>query len=232
MKIFAVSDLHLPGNQEKPMDIFGGNWTGHFEKLRADWLDKVQAEDAVLLAGDFCWAMTLDDALSDLKRLAELPGKKILIRGNHDYWWHGIGKIRAALPENMYALQNDSMKIENVVFCGSRAWCVPGSPDFDEADEKIFLREAERLRLSFHCAKKLREEGDKLVALVHYPPFNVRRENSLFTDMFEENKVDAVVYGHLHGKESRGDKLVKKNGIDYYLTSCDMVDNKLTEIIL
>ncbi len=232
MKIWAISDLHLSTTGEKPMDVFGANWVGYVEKIVADWKTKVEDGDVVLICGDISWAMTLENALKDLSVVAPLKGKKILIRGNHDYWWHGIGKIRAALPENMYALQNDSMKIENVVFCGSRAWCVPGSPDFDEADEKIFLREAERLRLSFHCAKKLREEGDKLVALVHYPPFNVRRENSLFTDMFEENKVDAVVYGHLHGKESRGDKLVKKNGIDYYLTSCDMVDNKLTEIIL
>ena len=125
MKIFAVSDLHLPGNQEKPMDIFGGNWTGHFEKLRADWLDKVRAEDAVLLAGDFCWAMTLDDALSDLKRLAELPGKKILIRGNHDYWWSGITALRKSAPDDtFYFLQNDCMRLEDWIICGSRGWHV------------------------------------------------------------------------------------------------------------
>ena len=153
MKIWAISDLHLSTTGEKPMDVFGSNWVGYVDKIVKDWKNKVADGDIVLVCGDISWAMTLENALKDLSVIAPLKGKKILIRGNHDYWWHGIGKIRAALPENMYALQNDSMKIGNVVFCGSRAWCVPGSPDFDEADEKIFLREAERLKLSFHCAK-------------------------------------------------------------------------------
>ena len=109
---------------------------------------------------------------------------------------------------------------------------MPGSPDFTEQDRKIYNRETERLKLSLKSAVKDRQEGDKLIALVHYPPFNVRRENSAFTDIFEEYKVDAVVYGHLHGKDVRSDKLLIKNGIKYFLTSCDQVDNKLTEIIL
>ena len=232
MRIWAISDLHMSPTGEKPMDVFGANWVGYLDKIVADWKNKVEEEDVVLIGGDISWAMTLENALKDLAVIAPLKGRKILIRGNHDYWWHGIGRIRAALPENMFALQTDSVKFGDTVFCGSRAWCVPGSPDFGEADEKIFKREAERLRLSFYTAAKLRGEGDKLVAVVHYPPFNVRRENSLFTDMFEQNGVNAVVYGHLHGRESRADRLVKKNGIDYYLTSCDMVDNKLTEIVL
>ena len=87
MKLFAVSDLHLPGNQDKPMDVFGGNWTGHFDKIKEDWLARVGEEDAVLIAGDISWAMTLPDALTDLEKMKELPGKKIFIRGNHDYWW-------------------------------------------------------------------------------------------------------------------------------------------------
>ena len=90
MKVFAVSDLHLPGNQNKPMDVFGGNWTGHLEKIKSDWAEKVSQDDIVLLAGDTSWAMVLDDALSDLRKLAGLPGKKVFIRGNHDYWWSGI----------------------------------------------------------------------------------------------------------------------------------------------
>lgn len=232
MKVFAISDLHISTTGEKPMDIFGGNWVGYLEKIVRDWEEKVTDDDIVLIGGDISWAMTLENALKDLSVIFPLKGKKILIRGNHDYWWHGIGKIRAALPPDVYALQNDSVKIGNVVVCGSRAWSVPGSPDFGEADEKIYNREAERLRLSFYTADKLRTEGDRLIALVHYPPFNVRRENSAFTDLFEKNGVDAVVYGHLHGTTSRADRLVRKNGIDYYLTSCDMVENKLVEIKL
>jgi len=232
MKFYAISDLHLSVSNEKPMDIFGGNWVGYIEKIREDWLSKVTAEDVVLIGGDISWAMSLDDAKKDIYTLADLPGKKVFIKGNHDYWWSGITKVRDMLPENFYALQNDSIKFGNVVICGSRCWSVPGAPDFKEQDMKIYLRETERLKLSLKSAQKMLEEGDILVALIHYPPFNVKRENSLFTDIFEEYGVDSVIYGHLHGKSVRADKLVEKNNIKYYLTSCDQVDNKLTEILL
>ena len=232
MKIFAISDLHLSISTNKPMDIFGGNWVNYMDKIRQDWVNKVTDEDLVLIGGDISWAMNIDDAKIDLEYLASLPGKKILIKGNHDYWWSGIGKVRDILPCNFYALQNDSIRFDGVVICGSRCWSVPGSPDFNEQDRKIYLRETERLKLSLKDCYKLKQDGDKVIALIHYPPFNVHRENTLFTDIFEEYKVDKVIYGHLHGKNVRSDKLVKKNGIEYYLTSCDQVDNILTEIIL
>ena len=232
MRIFAISDLHISTNTNKPMDVFGGNWVGYMEKIRADWTGKVSDDDLVLIGGDISWAMNLEDAEKDIKTLEDLKGKKIFIKGNHDYWWSGIGKVRDILPEDFYALQNDSMRFNGVVICGSRCWSVPGSPDFKEQDMKIYLRETERLKLSLSSASKTRQEGDKLIALIHYPPFNVHREDNLFTQIFEENKVDAVIYGHLHGKTVRADKLVVKNGVKYYLTSCDQVENKLTEILL
>ena len=136
------------------------------------------------------------------------------------------------LPENFYALQNDSIRFDGVVVCGSRCWSVPGSPDFTEQDMKLYLREQERLKLSLKDAVKLKQDGDKLIALMHFPPFNVQREDSAFTQIFEEYGVDSVIYGHLHGKSVRADKIVVKNGIKYYLTSCDQVENKLTEINL
>ena len=131
------------------------------------------------------------------------------------------------MPENFYALQNDCVKFGNVIICGSRAWCVEGSPDFHEQDKKIYLREVERLRLALKTAEKIKEDGDEIYCLIHFPPFNVRRESSLFTDLFESFGVKKVIYGHLHGKESRSDLKVVKNEIEYYLTSCDLVDNKL-----
>lgn len=232
MKFYAISDLHISTNTNKPMDVFGGNWVGYLEKIKSDWQEKVSDDDVVLIGGDISWAMTIDDAAKDILTLSELKGTKVLIKGNHDYWWSGIGKVRDMLPEKFFALQNDSIKIGNVVICGSRCWSVPGSPDFNEQDMKIYLRETERLKLSLKSAEKLKQDGDKLLALIHYPPFNVKRENSAFTDIFENYKVDAVVYGHLHGKNVRADKLVEKNGVKYYLTSCDQVENKLTEIQL
>lgn len=232
MKIYAISDLHISTNTNKPMDIFGGNWVGYMEKIRADWQQKVSDDDLVLIGGDISWAMNIDDAKLDILSLKDLKGKKILIKGNHDYWWSGIGKVRDILPEGFYALQNDCIRFDGVVICGSRCWSVPGSPDFNEQDRKIYLRETERLKLSFSSAKSLLQEGDKLIALIHYPPFNVNRDDTLFTQIFEQNGVHSVIYGHLHGKSVRADKLVKKNGVNYYLTSCDLMDNKLTEIKL
>jgi len=232
MKIFAISDLHISTNTNKPMDIFGGNWVGYMDKIRIDWTEKVSDEDIVLIGGDISWAMTIEDAQKDINTLTDLNGKKILIKGNHDYWWSGIGKVRDMLPENFYALQNDSIRFDGVVVCGSRCWSVPGSPDFNEQDRKIYNRETERLKLFIKNAEKLKKEGDKLIALIHYPPFNVKREESEFTKIFEQYRVETVVYGHLHGKSVRADKLVVKNGVKYILTSCDQVDNKLTEIIL
>ena len=153
MKIFAISDLHISTNTNKPMDVFGGNWVGYLDKIFDDWRLKVTDDDIVLIGGDISWAMSIEDAVHDILLLKDLPGIKVFIKGNHDYWWSGIGKVRDILPKNFYALQNDCIKFGNVVICGSRCWSVPGSPDFNEQDMKIYLRETERLKLSFKAAK-------------------------------------------------------------------------------
>ena len=230
MKIFAISDLHMSNANSKPMDIFGVKWVDYIDKIKADWTLKVTDEDLVLIGGDISWAMDLPDALIDIFSLENLPGKKVIVRGNHDYWWKSISRVRQGLPKGFYALQNDSLKFGNVILCGSRAWCVEGSPDFKEQDRKIYLREVERLRLALKSAEKIKQDGDEIYCLIHFPPFNVRRENSLFTQLFEEYGVKKVIYGHLHGKDSRADLKVLKNGVEYYLTSCDLVDNKLVLI--
>lgn len=232
MKIFAISDLHLSTTAPKPMDIFGTGWTDYIQKISDDWQQKVGDDDLVLIAGDISWAMQLEDALKDLETLTLLKGRKVFIRGNHDYWWKSISRIRASLPEGFYALQNDCVRFDNLLVLGCRGWTVEGDKDFTEQDKKLYLRERERLHLALKNAEKERKDGDKLIAMVHFPPFNVKRENSLYTDLFERYGVDAVVYGHLHGKDCKGDKLVKKNGVVYYLTSCDLVQNKLVEITL
>ena len=227
MKFFAISDLHMSTTTNKPMDIFGSKWVDYLDKIKDDWNAKVSDEDVVLIGGDISWAMDLSDAVVDINTLVSLKGKKVFVRGNHDYWWKSISRVRATLPEGFYALQNDSVKFNNTIICGSRAWCVEGSPDFKESDRKIYLREVERLRLALKDAEKIKEDGDEIWCLIHYPPFNVRRENSLFTELFESYGVKKVIYGHLHGKDSRADLKVVKNGLEYYLTSCDLVDNKL-----
>ncbi len=231
MKIYAISDLHLSLCGDKPMDVFGAKWDDYLNKIKADWNEKVSDDDIVLISGDISWAMELESALKDIDFIAKLKGVKILIRGNHDYWWQGITKLRSLLPKNIFAIQNDAVKIGNIVFCGSRGWAVEGSPDFHEHDKKIYLREVERFKLALKDAEKLREEGDKLICLIHYPPFNVRRESSLFTKLFEEFKVDKVVYGHLHGKDVKVYLNTSINGVEYILASCDIVENKLVEVL-
>ena len=230
MSIFAVSDLHLSFNSEKPMDVFGAHWEGHFERIKKDWLEKVTENDAVLIAGDISWAMKLQDGAKDLERLAELPGTKIFIRGNHDFWWNGIGKLRALVPDPSFVfLQTDCTRFENYVIVGSRGWSCPGSLDYSERDQKLYLREAERFRLAFAEANKIRREGDTLVAMIHYPPFNLKKEPSLFTTLFEKEGVDKVVFGHLHG-ETYFPMTTEKNGITYHLTSCDKTAFRLIKI--
>lgn len=230
MKIFAISDLHMSVANPKPMNIFGIKWDNYLEKIAEDWLKKVTDDDVVLIAGDISWAMNATDALKDFEYFKTLPGKKVFVRGNHDYWWKGITNLRERVPENCYLLQNDAIKIQNVIFCGSRSWLCPGSPDFKATDEKLFARETERLRLALFKAQELRCDGDKLVVITHYPPFNVKRDNNAITELIEQNNATAAVYGHLHGKDARADKMLVKNGVKYYLTSCDLIDNKLVSI--
>ena len=212
------------------MNVFGGNWDGHFEKIKRDWLNKVQPDDVVLISGDISWAMKLPDALVDLRSLADLPGKKVFIRGNHDYWWNGITKLRDSAPnESFIFLQTDAVRIGEYVLIGSRGWTCPGSPDYTEQDKKLYIREGERFRLAFAAADELYQDGDKKIVMIHYPPFNLKAEDTVFTDLFEQNHVDKVVFGHIHGAAYFPIK-TERNGIEYHLTSCDKIGFQLTRI--
>ncbi|MCH5160901.1 MAG: metallophosphoesterase [Clostridiales bacterium] len=227
MNVYAISDLHLSINNPKPMDIFGHSWDNYLQVIESS-LAEVGQDDLVLLAGDLSWAMTLDAAKPDLEYIATLPGKKIITRGNHDYWWKGIGSVRAALPSNVYAVQNDCVKFGNVIVCGSRGW---SADDKTEEGKKLFARELIRINMSLSAGAKMREDGDKLIFMIHYPPFNARFDDSEVTALFEQHNVTAVVYGHLHGKDCRSKSLVTKNGIPYYLTSCDQIRNTAVKIL-
>ncbi len=231
MKVFAISDLHLSSVVEKPMDIFGKSWENYFEIICRDWRDKVSDEDLVLLPGDFSWAMRIDEALPDFALVAELPGKKVILRGNHDYWWNTLSQVRSALPPRFYALQNDCFRFDNVLICGTRGWLCPDGDNLSQEDKRIYLRENERLKLSLAAMQKMRVDGDKVIAIMHFPPFNGRYEDSDFIHQLVAADVNTVVYGHLHGKDCRAELHMKKFGMDLYLTSCDLVGNKLTRIL-
>jgi len=220
MRVFAIADPHLSGAKPKPMDIFGPNWTGHPEVFFARWRDTVDDEDLVLVPGDISWAMTLDEAMVDLEAIAALPGTKVLLRGNHDYWWPSIGKLRAALPTKMYALQNDALLIDDVVIAGTRGWTCPGSFEFTEQDEKIYSRELERLKLSLEKARALK--GKRFVVMLHYPPTNVRLEPSGFTELIGEAQLDHLVFGHIHGETKL--ELPTIAGVDIHFVAADALN--------
>ncbi len=228
MKLYAVSDLHLSGKADKPMNVFGEGWEGHFEKIKADWQKKVEEDDVVLLGGDTSWGMKLEEGLYDVNLLQPLKGHKVVVRGNHDYWWSSVSRVREGAAGITF-LQNDCVKFGKYVIAGSRGWTSPGSADFTDADMKIYKREAERFRLAFREAKKVLSEGDELVVLMHYPPMGVKKEETLFTELFEENGVKKVVFGHLHGAGYYPLKS-EKDGIEYYLTSCDKLHFTLAQI--
>ncbi|MCL2569641.1 MAG: metallophosphoesterase [Firmicutes bacterium] len=233
MKIYAISDLHLSFIADKPMDLFGGHWTNYEERILSDWNSKVGADDVGIIAGDISWAMRMEETAKDFEFLKKLNGHKIIIRGNHDYWWKSISRIRSELGADFSVLQNDSVKIGNTIFAGTRGWRVPERRQGqNDEDKKIYAREVQRLELALKDVEKKRQEGDKLIAVIHYPPFNSTRDNSQFTELMEQYKVDVCVYGHLHGKPGRAELITQKNGIKYYLTSCDILDFKVTEINL
>jgi predicted phosphohydrolase len=232
MRVFAIADLHLSINNPKPMDIFGEAWAGYMEKIEDSWRRQVGDDDVVLLAGDFSWAMKFDDALTDLEYIAKLPGKKVLVRGNHDYWWKSITNMRNEFPKSIFAVQNDCLRFGSVLVSGTRLWTVPeaGKAQNDE-DKKIFLREHERLKLSLAAMKNLRKDGDTVIVMTHFPPHNANMQQSVFMSAMEEAGVDICVYGHLHGKKARLEKSFLKNGIKYYLTACDFLQNELLQIL-
>ena len=230
MKIFAISDLHLDINNSKPMDIFGPVWHGYIDKIVEDWNKKVKDEDVVILAGDFSWAMMLEDVVSDFEWLNKLKGTKIIIRGNHDYWWNSVSKVRNILPNGIYALQNDAIKIENKIFCGNRGWLIPEGKLNTAENNKIYARELIRLDMSLAAAKKLQNDGDEIIYITHFPPFNNKIESSEFTKRIADSGVKKVVFGHLHGYVNPNMRYNEIDGVEYYLTSCDAVKNSLVEI--
>ncbi|HOB64570.1 MAG: hypothetical protein GX095_01420 [Clostridiales bacterium] len=231
MNVYAISDLHLSSGDDKPMDIFGAVWADYWQHICADWDTKVKDDDIVLIPGDISWAMKLDGALLDMQMIDALKGIKVITRGNHDYWWESISKLRAKLPPTIKSIQNDAIRIGDFVICGTRGWTVPeaGLKSTPE-DIKLYEREKIRLDMSLKAADGIRQEGDRLIVMMHFPPFNSRLEDSDFTRLIDAHKADAVVYGHLHGTASRAVLKTEKRGIPYYLTSCDLVGNKLVQI--
>ena len=221
MALWAISDLHLALNSDKPMDIFGDKWANHDEKIKENWLSKVAPCDTVLIAGDISWSMSMDDGIEDLEWIHKLPGTKILIKGNHDYWWSSITKLNS-LYEDMDFIQNNFFSYKDVAICGTRGWNCPGSTRFSTHDEKIYDRELIRLRLSLDAAVK--KGFTKIIVMLHYPPTNDKFEETELIKIVKEYNVARVIYGHLHGPSLN--RLYEGNieGVEYIVTSCDYLN--------
>ncbi|QYE97770.1 metallophosphoesterase [Paraclostridium sordellii] len=229
MSLYAIGDLHFSTAVNKPMNIFGDNWENHEKKIIDSWNSKVNKNDTVLIVGDTSWGINMDEATFDLDIIHNLPGKKIYVKGNHDYWWTTVAKLNK-LYKDMSFLQNNFYSYNEYAICGTRGWICPNDVKFTEDDAKIYKREAHRLKLSLDAAKKAGFK--KVIVITHYPPTNDKLEPSLFTDIYEEYKVEKVIYGHLHGKESFKMGLEGiREGVEYKLVSCDYVDFNLVKIM-
>ncbi len=221
MALYAISDLHLALSGDKPMDIFGEHWSKHDEKIKKNWLSKINEDDTVLIAGDISWAMKSGESEADLKWIDSLPGKKIISKGNHDYWWGSISKLNSMF-ENTKFLQNNFYEYGEYAICGTRGWICPGSDRFTSHDEKIYLREGIRLKLSLDEAKK--NGFNKFIVMLHYPPTNEKFMPSQFTEICTEYGVEKVIYGHLHGKCLNRVLEGEFNRVEYIMTAADFID--------
>ncbi len=222
MKLYALGDPHLSfdaeGNEYKPMGIFGDSWQNHGRKIRQNWLECVTDEDVVLLPGDISWAMTLDEVQYDLDFLADLPGKKIITKGNHDLWWESLSKIKKILPEGMDVLQNNCIVLGDTAICGTRGWTCPEGDHVDPHDEKIFQREVGRLKLSLDSVPK---DVPHKIVMLHFPPVNGKHEKSALTELMEQYQVELCLYGHLHSYSLLNAFEGEHWGVDFQLVSAD-----------
>lgn len=217
MAIYTIGDLHLSLGCEKPMDIFPG-WQGYMEKLEHHWNTLVRPEDTIVLAGDTSWAMKLEDTAADFSFLQRLPGQKLLLKGNHDYWWTTVKKMERFLLENgfdsLHIVHNNSILAEGLAICGTRSWMFDvGEPH----DEKVMNRELGRLRASLQAAP----EGIERVAFLHYPPVYPNANAQQVIDLLKEYNVKRCYYGHLHGNAIRFAVQGTVDGIEYRLISAD-----------
>jgi len=220
MSIYAISDLHLSLSGEKPMDIFGEAWRDHAERIAGNWDAMVRPHDTVLLVGDLSWALRFEDAKRDLEYIAARPGNKILVRGNHDYWWRreSTTRIQRQLPANMKLLHGHGIVVEDVGIAGTRGWRLEAPEDPDAGDAKVMRRELAYLERGL---SEIPAGVSRKIAALHYPPFDADLEPNAFADVLQAHKVDIVVYGHIHtGYYLEGNI----NGVQYKLVSADHVD--------
>lgn len=233
MSIYVVGDLHLSFSVDKPMDIFGDNWENHAEKIKENWIKKVNNKDTVILPGDFSWATYLEETHKDFQFLNELPGKKIMSKGNHDYWWTTVTSMNRYLKENNFEniefLYNNSYLIENKIIVGTRGWINSWK---SQENYKILKRENDRLKLSIKDGINKFGEDKEIIAFIHYPPFykeNVTEEIDFIKTLNKYN-IKKCYYAHLHSDSHKDAIEGIVNGIEFKLVSSDYLNFDLLKI--
>ena len=230
MAIYVIGDLHLSFNTNKPMDIFGINWQNYEEKIKQDWLSKVKQEDTVILPGDFSWAMYLDETDKDFEFINNLPGQKILLKGNHDYWWTTVTSMRRYIQEqdfeNIDFLYNNSYEFENKIIAGTKGWNISE----DQEDIRLTKREVARLELSIQDGISKYGEDKKIIVFMHYPPLTKNYMNTDYTRLLKKYNIKRCYYGHLHANSIQDAVEGNIDGIEYKLVSSDGLDFKLLKI--
>jgi metallophosphoesterase len=230
MAIYVIGDLHLSFSTNKPMDIFGRNWQNYEEKVKKDWLLKVKPEDTVILPGDFSWAMYLDETEKDFEFINNLPGKKILLKGNHDYWWTTLTSMRKYIKEenfeNIDFLYNNSYEIENKIIAGTKGWNISG----EQEDIRLTKREVARLELSIKSGIEKYGNDKEIIVFMHYPPLTKTNIDTDYTRLMKKYGIKRCYYGHLHANSIKDAVEGNVDGIEYKLVSSDGLDFKLLEI--
>lgn len=226
MALYAIADLHLSLGIAKPMDIFGDRWSGYMEKIETNWRRVVSDDDYVVIPGDISWATYIEQAHDDFIFIESLPGKKLILKGNHDYWWTTLNKLNNYLGQNGISsvsfIQNNSFVMGKSVLCGTRGWKCPGDDEFGAEDKKLYNREIQRLELSLKSAADA-GEGTIIVAL-HFPPFNSKKEPSDFIEVMKRYNAAICLYGHLHSEGFKNAVTGNIDGIEYKLVSADYLN--------
>lgn len=234
MSIFVIGDLHLSFNNPKPMDIFGEHWANHEERIRTNWIENVKENDLVILPGDFSWETYLVDTKQDFNYLNDLPGKKLLLKGNHDYWWTTVTNMKIFLKENNYTnidfLYNNSYDFEDKIICGTRGWSIID----EDADEKLINRELIRLELSLQDGINKYGKDKEIIVFMHYPPITKNKmligEEAKFVELMKKYNVKRCYYGHLHGASISEAIEGNVEGIEFKLVSADGLGFELLKI--
>ncbi|HWO00601.1 MAG TPA: metallophosphoesterase [Blastocatellia bacterium] len=232
MRVFAIGDMHLESGTGKTMDRFGEHWRNHDRKIFDSWERIGRDDDVLIIAGDTSWAMRMEEAQPDLARIGQMKGLKVLIKGNHDYWWQSLAKMTRVLHPSIKIAHASSIIVERVAIAGTRGWLCPNDLFSRPGDEKIYEREVGRLRTALKQLETRRNDFDRLIVALHYPPTNEKHEPSGFTQLIDEHGAHACVYGHLHGEAIATALTGLRNRTIYYVVSADAVDFAPAEIEL